>query len=66
MRINFFPIFRFFKVRKITLPQILKEFNQVFVDAGYKAYLVGGAVRDVILGSNTGLYITVSLSLYFG
>ena len=56
MRINFFPIFRFFKVRKIALPQILKEFNQVFVDAGYKAYLVGGAVRDVILGSKINDY----------
>ena len=56
MRFNFFPFFRFFKVRKIALPQILKEFNQIFVDAGYKAYLVGGAVRDVILGSKINDY----------
>ena len=56
MRFNFFLFLRFFKVRKIALPQILKEFNQIFVDAGYKAYLVGGAVRDVILGSKINDY----------
>ena len=51
-----FKLFNCFKIKKIQVPQILKEFNQVFVDAGYKAYLVGGAVRDVILGSKINDY----------
>lgn len=34
---------------KIKLPQILKDFNKVFTDAGFEAYLVGGAVRDIFL-----------------
>lgn len=31
------------------IDQTLKEFNKVFEDAGFKAYLVGGAVRDIFL-----------------
>ena len=51
-----FKLFNCFKIKKIQVPHILKEFNQIFVDAGYKAYLVGGAVRDVILGSKINDY----------
>lgn len=35
--------------KKINIPKILKDFYQVFQDNGYKAYLVGGAVRDIFL-----------------
>ena len=35
--------------KKIKLPELLKEFGKVFSDAGFKAYLVGGAVRDMIM-----------------
>ena len=34
---------------KIKLPELLKEFGKIFYDAGYKAYLVGGAVRDMFM-----------------
>ena len=34
---------------KIRLPQLLKDFGSVFSEAGYKAYLVGGAVRDMYM-----------------
>ena len=34
---------------KIKLPQLLKDFGSVFTEAGYKAYLVGGAVRDMYM-----------------
>ena len=34
---------------KIKLPKELKEFGKVFFDAGFKAYLVGGAVRDMFM-----------------
>ena len=34
---------------KVLLPGLLKEFGLVFEKAGYKAYLVGGAVRDMIM-----------------
>ena len=32
------------------IPAILKEFYSVFEEHGFKAYLVGGAVRDIFLG----------------
>lgn len=35
--------------KKIRLPELLKEFGKVFSDAGFKAYLVGGAVRDMLM-----------------
>lgn len=38
----------FFK-RKVAIPKLLNEFNQVFEKAGFEAYLVGGAVRDIFL-----------------
>lgn len=34
---------------KIKIDSLLKEFNSHFEDAGFKAYLVGGAVRDIFL-----------------
>ena len=37
-------------MNKISIPHELKEFNRIFSQHGYKAYLVGGAVRDTILG----------------
>jgi len=36
-------------INKITVPNLLKEFNAVFEKAGFEAYLVGGAVRDIFL-----------------
>ena len=35
--------------KKIKLPSLLIDFGKVFSDAGYKAYLVGGAVRDMFM-----------------
>lgn len=35
--------------KKIKLDSTLIEFGKVFLQAGYKAYLVGGAVRDMIM-----------------
>ena len=35
--------------KKIPVPKLLQEFNKVFEDAGFEAYLVGGAVRDIFL-----------------
>lgn len=34
----------------IKIPDILKKMNEIFVQHGYKAYLVGGAVRDMLMG----------------
>lgn len=34
----------------IKIPDILKRMNEIFVQHGYKAYLVGGAVRDMLMG----------------
>lgn len=38
------------ETNKIQIPQILKKMNSIFVSNGYEAYLVGGAVRDMLLG----------------
>ena len=35
---------------KIEIPEILKKMNTIFEENGFEAYLVGGAVRDTILG----------------
>lgn len=35
---------------KIEIPEILKKMNKIFEENGFEAYLVGGAVRDTILG----------------
>lgn len=34
----------------IKIPDILKKMNEIFAQHGYKAYLVGGAVRDMLIG----------------
>ena len=34
----------------VQIPSNLKKMNQFFENAGFKAYLVGGAVRDMLLG----------------
>lgn len=36
--------------KKYPVPELLKEFNKVFNEKGFKAYLVGGAVRDFLMG----------------
>lgn len=36
-------------IRKIKLPELLIEFGGIFSKAGFKAYLVGGAVRDMLM-----------------
>ena len=41
--------FNFRSKSKIPVPQVLKDFYKVFEDAGFQAYLVGGAVRDIFL-----------------
>ena len=35
---------------KIAIPDELRKVNEIFSSHGYKAYLVGGAVRDTLLG----------------
>jgi tRNA nucleotidyltransferase (CCA-adding enzyme) len=35
---------------KLSLPRIAKDFGAVLLGAGHKAYLVGGATRDMIMG----------------
>ena len=35
--------------KKIKLPPLLCDFGKIFSDAGFKAYLVGGAVRDMFM-----------------
>ena len=35
--------------KKLKLPELLIEFGKIFSDAGFKAYLVGGAVRDMLM-----------------
>jgi tRNA nucleotidyltransferase/poly(A) polymerase len=35
---------------KIKIPTELKKMNHIFVEAGYEAWLVGGAVRDMVCG----------------
>lgn len=37
------------ETNKIQIPQILKKMNSIFDSNGYEAYLVGGAVRDMLL-----------------
>ncbi|MBQ0004165.1 MAG: HD domain-containing protein [Treponema sp.] len=37
-------------MNKIKIPQVLHKMNEIFSQNGFEAYLVGGAVRDVLLG----------------
>ncbi len=39
-----------FFTKKVAVPEVLKKMNKVFEKEGFKAYLVGGAVRDLFLG----------------
>ncbi|MCR5289839.1 MAG: HD domain-containing protein [Treponema sp.] len=36
---------------RIKIPNELQKMNEIFVSHGYQAYLVGGAVRDTIMGN---------------
>ena len=36
-------------IKKLKLPDLLMEFGGIFSKAGFKAYLVGGAVRDMLM-----------------
>jgi len=42
-------IFDFLKPSVISVDPLLKKFGKVFEENGYEAYLVGGAVRDIML-----------------
>lgn len=42
-------IFNFFRQKKISVPPLLKNFYKVFEKNGFEAYLVGGAIRDILL-----------------
>lgn len=37
-------------MNKIKIPDELKKMNEIFSQNGFEAYLVGGAVRDILLG----------------
>lgn len=37
-------------MKSIKIPETLKKLNEIFDKNGFEAYLVGGAVRDVLLG----------------
>ena len=37
-------------MKKIKIPYELQKLNEIFSQNGFEAYLVGGAVRDVLLG----------------
>ncbi len=37
-------------MKKIRIPDELKKMNEIFAANGFEAYLVGGAVRDILLG----------------
>ncbi len=38
------------KLNKLKLPKIVKEFGEIFHRHGFNCYLVGGAVRNMVLG----------------
>jgi len=37
-------------MKKFPIPEVINKFNSVFNDNGFKLYVVGGAVRDFLLG----------------
>ena len=39
-------------MKSISIPETLKKLNEIFTENGFEAYLVGGAVRDVLLGKD--------------
>lgn len=50
MKKSFFVEAKSKTMKKYRIPIELKKLNDIFTDAGFEAYLVGGAVRDMILG----------------
>ena len=62
MWLNKFLLFSFFKIcilegmKNIEIPEILRKVNKIFTQNGYEAFLVGGAVRDLILGKPASDY----------
>lgn len=40
------------EIKKIEIPEILKKMGGIFKSNGFESYLVGGAVRDMILGKS--------------
>ena len=43
-------------MKTIPIPEILQRINKIFTQNGYEAFLVGGAVRDLILGKEISDY----------
>lgn len=41
---------------KIKIPPILHKLHEIFSSAGYESYLVGGAVRDILMGKKPADY----------
>lgn len=41
-----------YTMKSIKIPSVLKKMNEIFEGAGFEAYLVGGAVRDEIMGKS--------------
>lgn len=41
-------------MKSIPIPNILKKVGEIFGSRGFEAYLVGGAVRDALLGKEAG------------
>ncbi|WP_428768923.1 CCA tRNA nucleotidyltransferase [Treponema sp. HNW] len=37
-------------IKSISVPPVLQKINRIFSDAGFEAWLVGGAVRDIVRG----------------
>ncbi|MBQ9630338.1 MAG: HD domain-containing protein [Treponema sp.] len=44
------------KISHIKIPPVLKKMYQIFSDAGFSCYLVGGAVRDTLMGKEVHDY----------
>lgn len=42
-------IFNIFKLKRISVPPVLKDFWKIFEKNGFESYLVGGAIRDICL-----------------
>ncbi len=43
-------------MKKIKIPFVLQKLNSIFEENGYEAFLVGGAVRDVLMGKEPSDY----------
>lgn len=53
---SFFKICILEMMKTIPIPEILQRINKIFTQNGYEAFLVGGAVRDLILGKEISDY----------